>query len=217
MSMAEATLSAPFPGVLTMLDELRDVYPPPAGLAADKALDALDDHCRAFIALAPFMLLATADAQGDCDVSPRGGPAGFARVLDERRLLIPDFPGNRRVDSQRNLLENPQAGLLFVIPGLAETLRIQGRAWLTRDPALLGELAMDGRPPKLAIGVEVVEAFLHCAKALKRSFLWERERWPDRSGLPSVAVMLRDHVAQPGLRVEDVEDRLHVSYTTTLY
>jgi uncharacterized protein len=202
---------------ITSEEELREVVPaPPEGAPAlRKQIDRLDEHCRDFIARAPFFLLATASAAGNCDASPRGGPPGFVQVLDEHRLLVPEFPGNRRADSHRNLLENPRAAMLFTIPGLRETLRVAGRACITRDEALLAGLAVDGRLPKLGIGLEVEEAFIHCAKALIRSALWQPETWPDQ--LPSASAILRDHIDSPDVTTEDVAARLAESYSKTLY
>jgi PPOX class probable FMN-dependent enzyme len=198
-------------------DELRAVVRPPAADSPPvrKQIDHLDDHCRDFIARSPFFLLATANAAGDCDASPRGGPPGFVRVLDERRLVVPEYPGNRRADSHRNLLENPRAAMLFAIPGLRETLRVAGRACITRDEALLADLGVNGRTPKLGIGLEVEEAFIHCAKAFIRSSLWQPETWPQE--LPSASAILRDHIDAPDVTTEDVAARLEAGYAKTLY
>jgi PPOX class probable FMN-dependent enzyme len=198
-------------------DELRAVVRPPAADSPPvrKQIDHLDDHCRDFIARSPFFLLATANSAGDCDASPRGGPPGFVRVLDERRLVVPDYPGNRRADSHRNLLENPRAAMLFAIPGLRETLRVAGRACITRDEALLADLGVNGRTPKLGIGLEVEEAFIHCAKAFIRSSLWQPETWPQE--LPSASAILRDHIDAPDVTTEDVAARLEAGYAKTLY
>ncbi len=198
-------------------DELRAVVPAPGegAPALRKQIDHLDEHCREFIARSPFLVLATAAADGTCDTSPRGGPPGFVRVLDERRLLVPEYPGNRRADSHRNLLENPRASLIFMIPRLRETLRVTGRACITRDAGLLAELAVNGKPPVLGIGVEVEEAFIHCAKAFIRSALWQPETWPDE--VPSASLMLRDHMDIPDLTLDAVEARLDESYKKTLY
>jgi PPOX class probable FMN-dependent enzyme len=170
------------------------VYREPAERSVLKEHDNLDEHCRDFIARSPFVLLSTANAGGECDVSPKGGPPGFVGVLDERRLLIPDATGNRRLDSLQNVLENPRVGLLFLIPGLGETLRVNGRVELTRDPALLEGLATGGRPPKLALVVAVEQAYLHCAKCILRSHLWDSETWQDKGDLPSAAAILNDHI-----------------------
>jgi uncharacterized protein len=198
-------------------NELRAVVPPPAGDSPPvrKQIDHLDEHCRDFIARSPFFLLATANSAGDCDASPRGGPPGFVRVLDERRLVVPEYPGNRRADSHRNLLDNPRAAMLFAIPGLRETLRVAGRACITRDEALLADLGVNGRAPKLGIGLEVEEAFIHCAKAFIRSSLWQPETWPQE--LPSASAILRDHIDAPDVTTEDVAARLDESYAKTLY
>jgi PPOX class probable FMN-dependent enzyme len=137
-------------------EDLREHIGEPNQRVLDKQLDHLDRHCRDFIARSPIALLATADAEGRCDCSPRGGPPGFARVLDERRLAIPDYTGNRRQDSHINLLENPYVGLLFLLPGMGETLRVNGRGTLTRDPELLEDLPTGGtKPPRLALHIEV--------------------------------------------------------------
>jgi hypothetical protein len=205
-----------FGHLVTSEDELREVVPaPPEGAPTlRKQIDHLDEHCRDFIARAPFFRLATSSAAGDCDASPRGGPPGFVRVLDERRLLVPEYPGNRRADSHRNLLENPRAAMLFTIPGLRETLRVAGRACITRDEGLLAGLGVNGRAPKLGIGLEVEEAFIHCAKAFIRSGLWQPETWPEE--LPSASAILRDHVDIPEVSTEDVAARLRESYEKTL-
>jgi uncharacterized protein len=184
-----------FSDVLASADEVAALYGAPVEAVVNKVIDHLDSHCRDFIALAPFVLIATADAHGGCDVSPKGGAPGFVQVLDERRLAIPDAPGNRLVFSLRNVVASGRAGLLFLIPGLEETLRVNGRAWLTRDPAVLERLASDAKPPKIAIGVEVEEAFLHCAKAFKRSGLWQPDEWPSIAGLARPAQIWRDHMA----------------------
>jgi PPOX class probable FMN-dependent enzyme len=182
------------PYAVTTLAQLREVYREPAERAVLKELDHLDGHCRDFIARSPFVLLASASARGECDVSPKGGPAGFVPVLDERRLVIPDATGNRRVDSLQNVLENPRVGLLFLIPGLGETLRVNGHVALTRDPELLAGMATGGRPAKLALVVTVEQAYLHCAKCVMRSRLWDPGAWEDKSDLPSAAEILNDHI-----------------------
>jgi PPOX class probable FMN-dependent enzyme len=182
------------PHAVTTLEQLREIYAEPAERAVLKERDRLDHHCRDFVARCPFVLLASANTRGECDVSPKGGPAGFVRVIDDQRLLIPDATGNRRLDSLQNILENPRVGLLFLIPGLGETLRVNGRAQLTRDPELLEGLATGGRPPKLALVVTVEQAYLHCAKCILRSHLWDAETWQAATELPSAAEILSDHI-----------------------
>jgi uncharacterized protein len=197
--------------------ELREIVPPPKPDAPSlrKQIDHLDEHCRDFIARSPFFLLATAGSAGDCDASPRGGPPGFVHVLDERRLIVPEYPGNRRADSHRNLLENPRAAMLFAIPGLRETLRVAGSACITRDETLLAEMGVGGRTPKLGIGLEVEEAFIHCAKAFIRSSLWDPDSWSEE--LPSASAILRDHIDMPEVTVDQVAARLEEGYAKTLY
>lgn len=177
---------------ITNLEQLRDIYPPPKQRTIDKELDHLDAHCRRFISLSPFAIVSSAAADGRCDASPKGGPPGFTRVLDHHRLLIPDATGNRRLDGFQNMLENPHVGILFLIPGMGETLRVNGRVELTRDPELLDGLQTGGHPAKLALIVHAEQVYLHCAKALIRSALWDPETWAEE--LPSAAEILSDHI-----------------------
>jgi PPOX class probable FMN-dependent enzyme len=189
----------------------------PSALAVAKEQRTLDVHCRNFIARSPFVLVATANGAGQCDVSPKGDGPGFVLVLDEGRLLIPDRPGNKRLDGMRNLLENPHVGLIFLIPGIEETLRVNGRGAIVRDDELLARCEVRGKVPTLGIGVEVQEAFIHCAKAFKRSGLWEPERWPGLAGLASPARMLFDHTRPPGTTVEELDRMLQDGYRQRLY
>ena len=197
--------------------DLRALLGSPSEVALKKQITRLDEHCRAVIAHAPFLLLATAGADGRCDVSPKADPAGFVSVLDDTHLVIPDRPGNKRLDGMRNILANPHVGLLFLVPARGETLRVNGRACITRDADLLATLPVEGKVPSLAIGVEVEEVFLHCAKAFKRSGLWEPQRWPDISRLVTSAKIFHDQVQIPGMTVEDYERRLATGYQTGLY
>lgn len=175
---------------------LRALYGSASGLAERKCIAFLDRHARAFIALSPFLTLATQSPEGRADVSPRGDPPGFVRVLDERHLLIPDRSGNNRLDSMTNILRNPSVGLLFVIPGFEDTLRVNGKASLTRDPALLAGLEMQGRAPRCGILVAVEEVFFHCAKALKRARLWEAGAQVPRATLPGLARMILEQTEE---------------------
>ena len=196
---------AAFDHVVTSEQQLRDILGVPSPRSLLKERPALDSHCAAFIQQSPFVLIATSGEGGRCDVSPKGDAPGFVRVLDEHRLLIPDRPGNKRLDSMRNLLANPHVGLLFFVPGREETLRVNGRAWITQDPQLLDLSVVEDKRPLLAIGVEVQECFLHCAKAFRRAHLWSPETWPSPDVLPSMACMLYDQIKPEGVTLRDYE------------
>jgi PPOX class probable FMN-dependent enzyme len=171
---------------------LRERFAAPSRLATLKQLDRLDHNCRRFIELSPFLCMATARQGGLADNSPRGDAPGFVQVLDERTLLIPDRPGNNRLDSMANIIHNPNVGLLFFIPGVTETLRVNGRARLVTRPELLAPSAVRERAPQVAILVEVAETFLHCSKALIRSRLWQADARVERKALPSLGRMIAD-------------------------
>ena len=207
----------PFPGVVTDQADLRLLYGEPSDIARRKDIGVLDAHCRAFIAHSPFVLIATAGADGRCDVSPKGDAPGFVRVLDDRHLVIPDRPGNKRLDGLRNVLDNPHVGMIFLIPGREETLRVNGRASIVRDDDVLDALAAKGKRPQVAIAVEVEECFLHCPKAFRRSQLWEPEAWPDRSVLPSMACVLYDKLQPEGKSLEDYVRESEEGIQRTLY
>ncbi len=168
------------------------LYPAPGERAVKKQLDALDRHCLRFIALSPFVVLATGSREGRMDASPRGGAAGFVKALDAHTLLIPDASGNNRLDSLRNIADNAHVGLLFMLPGVEETLRVNGAARLSREPLHLEQFIDEKKPPRLVIQVSVHEAYLHCAKAFMRSRLWEADRQVPRSELPSMGQMIND-------------------------
>lgn len=183
-----------FKDIVTSREELRAIFGAPGERAVLKERAHLDVHTREFIARSPFVLLATSNRAGRCDVSPKGDAPGFVMVLDDTHLVIPDRVGNNRIDGLTNIVENPHLGMIFLIPGREDTLRVNGRACIIRDGEILSRLAVQGKQPKVAIGVEVEECFLHCAKAFKRSGLWDRERWPDVAGLPSMAKILWDQI-----------------------
>jgi PPOX class probable FMN-dependent enzyme len=178
---------------LASVDDLRSIYRPPGRGPVDKVIDHLDAHCADFLARSPLFVLSTASADGVCDASPKGGPPGFVRVLDDHRLAWADFSGNNRLDSFQNLVGNDSVALLFLIPGLDETLRVNGRAELLTDPALREQLAVEGKPARVVVAVTVVEAYIHCAKALRRSAVWSPESWLDPADLPSAACIVKDH------------------------
>ncbi len=198
-------------------DELRQILGHPNELSLGKEIYALDEHCRNFIARSPFLLIGTANANGKGDVSPKGDPAGFVQVLDDHTLVIPDRPGNRRADSLVNLIENPQVGLLFLVPGVEETLRVNGTATIVQDEELLARMEVQGKTPQLGIVVEVREAFLHCAKAFKRSHLWDAESQIERSELPSLAKMVVDHTKTESCTLEEMEEYIDEANRTTMY
>ena len=188
--------------------ELRTLYGMAEGLAVTKSIGFIDKHARAFIALSPFLTLATQSPDGRADVSPRGDPPGFVKVLDAKRLLIPDRSGNNRLDSLTNILANPSVGLLFLIPGFEDTLRINGRARLTRDPALLAGMEMQGKAPKCGIEVTVDELFFHCAKAFKRSRLWAADAQVPRSTLPGLGRMILEQTeAAKKMTKQEIEQK----------
>ena len=196
----------PFQQVLTGEAELRAlVGGNPSERAQRKEQPGLDDQSRGFIALSPFLMLATSGADGTCDVSPRGDAPGFVRVLDDTRLVIPERNGNKRLDGLTNLLTNPHVGLIFLVPGCDYTLRVNGRAWITRDEALLSAMPAQGVVPKLAIGVEVQQAFFHCVKAFRRSNLWMPDTWPAAEALPSYACTVFNQLKPANEKLEDWE------------
>lgn len=182
----------PAPGMHRLTDQvigseaqLRALIGTPAPLTCAKISDRINPMTRLFIEQSPFVCLATSDAQGRADLSPRGDPAGFVRILDERTLLLPERPGNRLADTLRNLLANPHIGLLFVVPGVTDTLRVNGRACITTDAALLAPCSVEGKLPQLGILVDIDEAYTQCAKAFLRSRLWDPARFVDPQSLPT--------------------------------
>jgi len=215
--MIDAPTRHSFTDCVTSEEALRALVGEPRELVVKKQLPALDRHCRAFIALSPFVLVGTANGRGECDVSPRGDAPGFVLALDDHTLVIPDRPGNRRIDSLRNIVAHGAVGLLFMIPGVGETLRINGQACIVRDADILARLEAGGKTPDLAIAVEIAEAFLQCPKALKRSRLWDAATWPERGALPSLAQMLHDQVPMPDVTVESLDAAFEESYRERLY
>jgi len=203
----------------TLSDEasLRGLYPRPRELAIRKQLDRLDDHCRNFIAHSPLLVLGSTRAGCGTDVSPRGDAPGFARVLDDHTIAIPDRPGNNRLDTMSNIVADAEVGLLFFIPGIDETLRVNGTARLSRDPQLLVAAAVQGREPRLVILVTVREAFLHCGKALKRARLWLDDYRLERKSLPSLGRMIVEQTKPANVTVEQAEAYIENNYRTELY
>ena len=173
--------------IVTSVEELRATIAEPTQASVDKVIDRLDDYCRAIIAKSPFIMIASANPDGQPDISPKGDPLGFVRVLDEKHLAIPERPGNRRLDTFINLLDNPNVAIIFMIPGKGETLRVKGEARIVRDEALRETMAVKGRIPEFAVVVHVEQAMMHCPKSIVRSKLWEPDAWPDHSDTPSIA------------------------------
>ena len=196
--------------------ELRAVYEESSWLVQHKQIDHLDVHCRAYLAVCGFVVLASADAQGRADVTPRGGPRGFVEVLDDRTIAIPDATGNRRIDTLRNVVQTGRLGMLALLPGRGQTLRVNGRACVSTDPRLLASLTAVGKPPRAALVMAVEEVFTHCPKAFVRSGLWDPSTWPGRDEQPSPAVVLRDHVGDPALTLAAAEQAMEDAVTKHL-
>jgi len=200
---------------IEQVEQLRESYGSPGERALKKQLSRLDKHCRDFIARSPFLVIASADPSGRCDASPKGDAPGFVQVIDDTTLLIPDRLGNNRVDTLANLVARPGIGLIFFVPGINETLRVNGRACITTDPALLEPLAVNGKVPRSAILVTAEEIYFHCGKALIRSDLWNPDKQVRRSDFPSLGRILADQIG--GISVEESERYTAESYKTRLY
>ncbi len=197
--------------------ELRALMAEPSALVQAKLLRQLDAHMRAFIALSPWVDVASRGADGSVDVSPRGDPPGFVHVLADGSLLIPERPGNRLADTLRNIIETGAVGLSFVIPSRDELLRVNGTALVSRQPDWLARLAHAGKQPQFAIHVQVQEAFMHCGRAINRARLWKTDTWPARDALASMAQMLVDQTALPGLEVQALDGMFQTLVTEELY
>ena len=194
---------------------LRQVYPPPIERARLKTLRKLDAHCRNFIALSPFVCLGTVGEEG-ADVTPRGGPPGFVHIVDDGTLAIPDWPGNNRLDSLTNIVSDSRLGMLFLIPGIDESLRVNGAAEISVNPDLLARFDADGKRPRSVLLVRIAEAYLHCGKALIRSRLWRDDYKVDRSQLPSYGRMLKDQIDIAD-SAETIEASVEKGYRESLY
>jgi len=200
---------------ITTVDELYSVYNQPGERAVQKEIRKLDTHFRNFIALSPFLVMGTDGGDGTADASPRGDAPGFVTVLDDKTLAIPDRPGNNRLDSLINIIRNPAVGLIFLVPGINETLRINGRATISLDPALMEAHAVNGKLPRSVLKVEVTSAYMHCAKALIRSKLWDPEVQVERTVFPTLGQVLADQIA--GMDAEQSDAYLKVAYKENLY
>jgi PPOX class probable FMN-dependent enzyme len=192
-------------------------YPPVSRLAGLKDIGRIDPHMARFISLAPICLVSTADASGKQDVTPRGDPPGSFKVLDEHTVALSDRPGNNRLDTLRNLLENPEIALIFLLPGVNETVRMAGTARFSTDKALLESMAVQGKLPRCAIVVSVRQAYLHCAKALIRSKLWSGEHAAEKGSFPSISRMIGDQVGLSEEEKKIGEARVEQAYRDTLW
>jgi uncharacterized protein len=198
------------------IGEIREIYGHPQERAVKKQLARLEKHSRAFIALSPFIVMATCDAEGRCDASPKGDAPGFVAVLDDHTLLIPDRLGNNRVDTISNLLKSPGIGLIFMVPGIRETLRVNGRAQITTDPALLETCVAQGKLPRSGILVTAEEVYFHCGKALIRSDLWNPAKHIAQKDFPSLGIIIADQIGQTVVP-EEAERLTEESYRARLY
>jgi hypothetical protein len=198
------------------VEGLRRHYAEPRPRSLEKEVDHLDGHCRDFIAHSPFLVLATASADGVADASPKGGPPGFVSVLDDHRLAVPDMSGNNRLDSMRNIVSGGRVALLFFVPGTDETMRVNGTASISTDPSVLASCSVAGMAANVAVVVTVSTAFIHCAKALRRSSLWDPAGWPSTDDMATPACMLKDHIGLEGT-TEDSQRALDESYARTTW
>jgi len=197
-------------------EELREILGTPSETQANKCIDHIDALCRAWIERTPFIVISTANKSGSMDVSPKGDPPGFVKVLDENTLAIPDRPGNRRADGFINILRNPNCAMVFIIPGRHEVVRVNGEARITTDEELLRSMAVNNKVPNLAIIVHVKEAMFHCGKAIVRSSLWKTEDWPSIDGLPTYGEALFAH-ASPPESAEEIQQRVIRNEKARLY
>jgi len=197
------------------LERLYELNGEPNVAILEKHTTYLTPLLASFINQSPFFMISTSDPDGNCDVSPKGDPAGAVQILDWHTIAIPDRPGNRRTDGHRNILGNPHIGLIFVIPNVEETVRVNGRAFLTDDPELLDSMKVQNRAPKLATIVEIDEVYVHCARALLRAGIWKPETWPDPDTIPTLGAMIREQKGLPppdesqGKRQEEYRSRLY--------
>jgi len=200
--------------------KLRDAFAEVHPLAITKSRPGLDKYSRQFIGMSPFLVISTADADGKADLSPRGDPPGFVHIVNDRTILVPDRPGNNRLDTMSNIIANPNVGCLFFIPGFEDTLRLNGKARITDDAELLKHCVVSGKQPKIGILITVEEVFMHCAKALKRSKLWHDDYKQDRSQMPSIARIIMDQTSDTGVdekAATEADDSVEGDYKTGLY
>jgi PPOX class probable FMN-dependent enzyme len=203
-------------GRISDVGALRAMYPPVVERAVKKELTALETHCRRFISLSPFLVISTMSRDGHADASPRGEAPGFVQVLSDTLIALPDRPGNNRLDTFANIIENPGVGLIFLVPGVNEVLRINGRAELRDDAELMARFVVNGKPPRLVVLVHVEAAYLHCAKAIMRAGLWNPDALVDRSALPTMAAMIRDQSGDSSI-ADEGQVMMEARYRTELF
>lgn len=205
-----------FENIVKSENELRAILGYPNEIVTRKTINYIDEHCLKFIENSPFITIATSDLEGNFDVSPKGDPAGFVKILDDKTLAIPDRPGNAKADTLTNIIKNPNLGLFFLIPGVRETLRVNGEALIVTDESILELLIVDGKKPSFAIIVKVKEAFLHCAKCMIRSKLWQNSETLKERPFASLAKALVDH-AKLDISVQELDDRIKNDEQNNLY
>ncbi len=201
---------------ITSIDQIRDLIGEVYYTQDTKCIDHIDAHCRAWIERSPFLIISTVSQSGLIDVAPKGDPAGSWQVIDQHTIAIPDRPGNNRADTFQNILDNPRAGLMFIIPNRREVVRVSGGASLTQEPALLQSMAVNDKTPSIAIIVHVEEAMFHCGKAIVRSNLWQPDHWGSIDGLPTYGQALVDH-GKLSIAVDELDQGLKEHEETTLY
>lgn len=205
-----------FKNIINTEEELREIMGHPNEIVVNKTIDYIDDNCRRFIEKAPFITMATSDSDGNFDVSPKGDPAGFVKILNDKTLAIPDRPGNRKADTLTNIIQNPKVGLIFLIPGVRETLRVNGAAKIVTDNEVLEILSCEDKVPSLAIIVDVKEAFMHCAKCIIRSKLWTNKEENNQQSMPTLGKMLIDH-SKVDMNPEELDEMIRNDEKTNLY
>ena len=209
-------LTAAESAAITSVEQLESLFGQPKHTSVAKESEAMTQLEQEFIRASPFHLMATANSDGTCDVSPRGDPPGSVHVVCDRTLILPERAGNKRVDSLRNIVVNPQVGLLFIVPGLDETLRVNGIARLTTHAPLLARYAVQGKAPELAIIVHTEAVYMHCARAFRRSKLWDTATWPEPGTMPAMPAVLKDKLALPEPLAEIAAER-EERYRQSLY
>jgi len=197
------------------IEQLRKIYKPAVGRAAEKVLYGLEKYSRQFIELSPFLVISSMGTDGVADISPRGEKPGFVKILDDKTVAIPDRPGNNRIDTFTNILSNPAVGLIFLIPGMNEVLRLQGDAEIRDDEDLMARFEVNGKLPRAVVVVKLREVYLHCAKAIMRSELWEDSNKIDRTIKPSMGQMLKEQIGSPG--PAETQEEMVARHYTQLY